>query len=270
VDEAGRFTSEVPHFAGRSVLDVNDDIIAWLRAQGILLHAWNFTHSYPHCWRCRRPVIFRATDQWFMIVDHDGHRDRCLDRVENAVKWDPPNSKNRIREAVRNRPDWCLSRQRSWGVGIPGLYCEACGAATLDRRVLERAAQRTRESDSDSWYERSVEEFLPDGFTCPSCGKPGPFRKEEDVLDVWFDSGSTHRAIQGFAPGAQAGVGTGAQGQGRRCSTSRAPISTAAGSTPRSWSASASSARRRSRSSPRTAGCWTRPDAPCTNRSATS
>jgi len=196
VDEAGRFTSEVPHFAGRSVLDVNDDIIAWLREQGLLLHTWNFTHSYPHCWRCRKPVIFRATDQWFMIVDHDGHRDRCLDRVENAVAWDPPSSKNRIRDAVKNRPDWCLSRQRSWGVGIPGLYCEACGAATLDRRVLERAAALTRTSDSDSWYERAVEEFLPKGLTCPACGKPGPFRKEEDVLDVWFDSGSTHRAVQ--------------------------------------------------------------------------
>jgi isoleucyl-tRNA synthetase len=196
VDEAGKFTSEVPHFAGRSVLDVNDDIIAWLRAQNILLHAWNFTHSYPHCWRCRRPVIFRATDQWFMIVDHDGHRDRCLERVENAVSWDPASSKNRIRDAVKNRPDWCLSRQRSWGVGIPGLYCEACGKAALDRRVLERAAEFTRTSDSDSWYERPVQDFLPQGFTCPSCGKPGPFRKEEDVLDVWFDSGSTHRAIQ--------------------------------------------------------------------------
>jgi isoleucyl-tRNA synthetase len=140
-------------------------------------------------------VIFRATDQWFMIVDHDGHRDRCLDRIEH-VRWDPPSSKNRIRESVRNRPDWCLSRQRSWGVGIPGVYCEACGTATLDRRVLERAAQFTRESDSDSWYERPVEDFLPQGFTCPACGKPGPFRKEVDVLDVWFDSGNTHRAIQ--------------------------------------------------------------------------
>jgi isoleucyl-tRNA synthetase len=196
VDEAGRFTSEVAHFAGRSVLDVNDDIIAWLREQKLLLHAWSFTHSYPHCWRCRKPVIFRATDQWFMIVDHDGHRDRCLDRLEHAVRWDPASSKNRIREAVRNRPDWCVSRQRSWGVGIPGVYCEACGVATLDARVLQRAAQRTRESDSDSWYEHPVEDFLPHGFTCPACGKPGPFRKEEDVLDVWFDSGSTHRAIQ--------------------------------------------------------------------------
>jgi isoleucyl-tRNA synthetase len=196
VDEAGRFTSEVPHFAGRSVLDVNDDIILWLKEQKLLLHDWRFTHSYPHCWRCRKPVIFRATDQWFLIVDHDGHRERCLDLIEDRVRWDPASSQNRIRDAVKNRPDWCLSRQRSWGVGIPGLYCESCGTATLDPRVLARAAELTRASDSDSWYEQPVESFLPDGFTCPSCGKAGPFRKEQDVLDVWFDSGSTHRALR--------------------------------------------------------------------------
>jgi isoleucyl-tRNA synthetase len=196
VDEGGRFTPEVPHFAGRSVLDVNADIITWLREQGVLLHDWTFTHSYPHCWRCRKPVIFRATDQWFMIVDHDGHRDRCIEQIEHAVRWDPDSSRNRIREAVRSRPDWCLSRQRSWGVGIPAVYCEACGTATLDSRVVRRAAERVRAADSDVWYERPLEDFLPAGYTCPSCHAAGPFRREEDVLDVWFDSGSTHRAIQ--------------------------------------------------------------------------
>jgi len=196
VDEAGRFTDEVPAFAGRSVLDVDADLIAWLREQGVLLHATSFTHSYPHCWRCRRPVIFRATDQWFMIVDHDGHRDRCLERIEHAVRWDPENSRNRIREAVRNRPDWCLSRQRSWGVGIPAVYCESCGVPSLDARVLAIAARRVRESDSDVWYEQPVEAFLPEGYACPACGATGPFRREEDVLDVWFDSGNTYRAVQ--------------------------------------------------------------------------
>jgi len=196
VDEGGRFTSEVSEFAGRSVLEVNDDIITWLRSHGVLLHAWSITHSYPHCWRCRNPVIFRATDQWFMIVDHDGHRDRCLDRVENAVRWDPPTSRNRIRDAVKNRPDWCLSRQRAWGVGIPAIYCETCGQPSLDARVVARAAGLVRASDSDVWYEQPVEDFLPPGFRCAACGASGPFRKEEDVLDVWFDSGSTHRALQ--------------------------------------------------------------------------
>ena len=196
VDEAGKLTAEVPHFAGRSVLDVNDDIIRWLGEQGVLLHATSFVHSYPHCWRCRKPVIFRATDQWFMIIDHDGHRDRCVAEVEKAVAWDPDNSRNRIREAVKNRPDWCLSRQRSWGVGIPAIYCEGCGTPTLDKRVMAKAAEVVRASDSDAWYERPVEDFLPPGFACPQCRSTGPFRKEEDVLDVWFDSGSTHRAIQ--------------------------------------------------------------------------
>src|SRR5262249_29556352 len=196
VDEGGRFTSEVPEFAGRSVLDVDDDIIRWLEARGVLLHAWRITHSYPHCWRCRRPVIFRATDQWFMIVDHDGHRDRCVEAIETAVRWDPASSRNRIREAVKGRPDWCLSRQRAWGVGIPAVYCEACGTPALDARVLARAAQHVRSADSDAWYARPIEDFLPAGFACAACGSQGPFRKEEDVLDVWFDSGCTHRALQ--------------------------------------------------------------------------
>ncbi|MEQ1834568.1 MAG: isoleucine--tRNA ligase, partial [Candidatus Eisenbacteria bacterium] len=196
VDEAGRFTPDVAHFAGRSVLDVNDDIIRWLGEQGVLLHSWKFTHSYPHCWRCHKPVIFRATDQWFFIVDHDGHRERCVEAVEKSVKWDPDSSRNRIREAVKSRPDWCLSRQRSWGVGIPAVYCEKCGVPSLDARVMKKAAELVRARDSDTWYERPVEDFLPTGYACGACGSAGPFRKEEDVLDVWFDSGSTHRAIQ--------------------------------------------------------------------------
>ncbi len=200
VDEGGRFTPEVEGFAGRSVLEVNDDIVRRLGEQGLLLHAGRLTHSYPHCWRCRKAVIFRATDQWFMIVDHTGHRDRCVERIERDVRWDPDSARNRIREAVRSRPDWCLSRQRSWGVGIPAVYCEACGVPTLDARVLRRAAERVREADSDVWYERPVEEFLPPGFACPACGAAGPFRREEDVLDVWFDSGCTHRAVQRSHP----------------------------------------------------------------------
>lgn len=196
VDESGRFTPEVAEFAGRSVLEVNDAITEWLLGRGVLLHASVFTHSYPHCWRCRKPVIFRATDQWFMIVDHEGHRERCVELIERAVRWDPASSQNRIREAVRSRPDWCLSRQRTWGVGIPALYCEACGEPSLDERVMRRAAQLTREHTSDAWYERPVEDFLPPGHTCAKCGAAGPFRKETDVLDVWFDSGSTHRAVQ--------------------------------------------------------------------------
>ena len=196
VDTAGRFTAGAEPFVGRSVLDVDPDIIRWVGERGRVLSASKIVHSYPHCWRCRGPVIFRATDQWFMVIDANGHRGKALAAIENEVRWDPPASQNRIRESVRERPDWCLSRQRSWGVGIPAVYCEACDSALLDAGVIGRAAAVTREHGSDAWFEQPVERFLPDGFRCTKCGKGGPFRKETDILDVWFDSGSTHRAVQ--------------------------------------------------------------------------
>jgi len=198
VDEAGRFTAGAEPFVGRSVIEpeLNREIIARLRDQDRLVAEGTLTHAYPHCWRCRKPVIFRATQQWFMIIDHDGHRDHALAAIERDVRWEPPSSQNRIRDAVRLRPDWCLSRQRSWGVGIPALYCEACGEAELDPRVMATAAALTREQGSDAWYQLPVERFLPPQATCRHCGQAGPFRKETDILDVWFDSGSTHRAIQ--------------------------------------------------------------------------
>jgi isoleucyl-tRNA synthetase len=214
VDEAGRFTEGTEPFVGRSVLEVNPDIVTWLRERDRLLASSTFVHSYPHCWRCHQPVIFRATDQWFMIIDHrpaspgakaDGptHRERALELIE-SVRWDPPTSQNRIRESVRLRPDWCLSRQRSWGVGIPALYCEPCGQALLDPGVMRRATEVTRLHGSDAWYERPIEDFLPPGLTCPGCGRSGPFRRETDILDVWFDSGSTHRAVRATHAGLDA------------------------------------------------------------------
>jgi isoleucyl-tRNA synthetase len=212
VDETGRFLAGAEPFVGHSVLEVNTDIIAWLKERGRLLAASTFVHAYPHCWRCRQPVIFRATDQWFMIIDHApaplaadaaggrvSHRDRALALIE-AVRWDPASSQNRIRESVRLRPDWCLSRQRSWGVGIPAVYCEACGEPILDAGVMRRAVELTRAHGSDAWYERAIEEFLPAGFACPACAATGPFRREGDILDVWFDSGSTHRAVRDTHP----------------------------------------------------------------------
>ncbi len=215
VDEAGRFTAGAEPFVGRSVLDVNPDIIAWLRERGRLLGASTFSHSYPHCWRCHQPVIFRATWQWFMIIDHDGHRERALDAIEREVRWDPESSQNRIRESVRGRPDWCLSRQRTWGVGIPAVYCTACETARLDAGVMARAAELTAEEGSDAWYEHPVERFLPEGFRCASCGASGPFRKETDILDVWFDSGSTHRAVQVTHPALKAAWDRALGGAGR-------------------------------------------------------
>ncbi|MBI3538746.1 MAG: isoleucine--tRNA ligase [Candidatus Eisenbacteria bacterium] len=203
VDEAGRFTAGAEPFVGERVIDpeLNQRIVARLREQGRLFASGTLTHAYPHCWRCRQPVIFRATKQWFMIIDHDGHRTKALAAIERDVRWEPPSSQNRIRDAVRLRPDWCLSRQRSWGVGIPAVYCESCGEATLDPGVMRQAAALTREHGSDAWYELPVERFLRAGLRCPACHAAGPFRKETDILDVWFDAGSTWRAAQVTHPG---------------------------------------------------------------------
>ncbi|HTK30345.1 MAG TPA: isoleucine--tRNA ligase [Candidatus Saccharimonadaceae bacterium] len=211
VDEAGRLMEGAEPFVGRSVLEVNPDIVAWLKERGRLVASSTFTHSYPHCWRCRQPVIFRATKQWFLIIDHApeplaqgdarlAHRERALEAIERDVRWDPAGSLNRIRESVKARPDWCLSRQRAWGVGIPAVYCEACGEAFLDSGVMARAAEQTRLHGSDAWYERDLAEFVPAGFRCPLCQAAGPFRREDDILDVWFDSGSTHLAIRRTHP----------------------------------------------------------------------
>ncbi len=194
VDEGGVLMEEAAPFQGQHVFKVNDPIIAWLAERGLLLARATLTHSYPHCWRCRNPVIFRATDQWFMAIDANDHRHRALRAIE-TTRWDPPSSKNRITAAVEGRPDWCLSRQRAWGVGIPALYCEACNQPTVHRDVIARVAARVRASNSDVWYTEPAEAFVPPGFACLSCGSKGPFRKETDILDVWFDSGSTHRAV---------------------------------------------------------------------------
>jgi isoleucyl-tRNA synthetase len=198
VDEAGRFTAGAEPFVGRSVIDpdLNREIVERLRAEGRLVADGTITHSYPHCWRCHGPVIFRATKQWFVMIDHDRHRERSLEAIERDVRWEPPSSQNRIRDAVRLRPDWCISRQRSWGVGIPAIYCGSCEEAFLDPHVLERAAALTRELGADAWYELPVERFVAESLACPNCGARGPFRKESDILDVWFDAGSSHRAIQ--------------------------------------------------------------------------
>ena len=191
------------------------------------------THAYPHCWRCRQPVIFRATDQWFMIIDHDGHRDRALARIEDDVRWDPPGSQNRIRESVRGRPDWCLSRQRAWGVGIPAVYCEACDAALLDPRVMARAAEVTRAEGSDAWYEKPVSHFLPEGFTCTACGTPGsvPQGDRHPRRVVRLGHHAPRRARD--APRARRGVGRAPSATAAASPTSRVPTSTAAGSTRR-------------------------------------
>ncbi|MGQ9463370.1 MAG: isoleucine--tRNA ligase [Candidatus Fervidibacter sp.] len=195
VDEQGCFTEEAgERLKGLFVhTDGNRKVVEWLNETGALLKLGTIKHNYPHCWRCRNPVIFRATTQWFMNVDHNGHRQKCLEAIER-VKWVPEEGKGRIIAMVQNRPDWCLSRQRAWGVGIPVFYCRSCNQPICTRETIKSVADWIRKEGSDAWFDRSDEELLPKGFKCPNCGGT-EFTKETDVLDVWFDSGCTHRVV---------------------------------------------------------------------------
>ncbi len=194
VDDRGIFTDEVPEFAGHKVLAANPLIVEKLTAVGSLLHEEKLTHSYPHCWRCKRPIIFRATPQWFMSVEHDGLRAAMLDTVKK-VQWIPSYGENRIAGMVDVRPDWCLSRQRLWGVPIPVFYCSSCGEPLLDGKVIGHIAGLFAEHGSDYWFERTPAELLaPLSVACKKCGG-AEFRKEEDILDVWFDSGVSSEAV---------------------------------------------------------------------------
>jgi len=194
VDVQGKFTAEVgERIAGKYVRDADAEIIEWLREQGALMAHEPYEHQYPYCWRCHSPLLFRATVQWFMNIDHKNHRQRCLEAIDR-VKWFPPQSINRIRSMVQGRPHWCLSRQRAWGVGIPAFYCKACGEVLLEPALIARIADEVEKAGSDVWFEKPAEFFLPEGIRCPKCGNT-TFDKEDDILDVWFDSGCTHRAV---------------------------------------------------------------------------
>ena len=193
VDPEGRFTSEAGDLQGESVFKVDPKIIQKLRDRGALLKEETLPHSYPHCWRCKKPVIFRATEQWFISMEKNRLREAALGAIEQ-VRWVPPWGKDRIRGMLESRPDWCISRQRSWGVPIPAVYCKKCNEAILTQDLCEHVAGIVEAEGSDAWFTRPVAELVPPDLACPSCGRTDFFR-EEDILDVWFDSGVSHASV---------------------------------------------------------------------------
>src|SRR5687767_6249506 len=228
VDAAGNFIAEVEHFGGMNIFDANPKIVEFLRDKGMLLYSEKYQHRYPHCWRCKNPVVFRATPQWFVSMDelrpiaergvrnadfepeHAGiHneiqnpkskiqntnplRQQALDEI-TRVRWHPEWGEGRMANMFKTRPDWCVSRQRSWGVPIPVFYCQGCDEAVADPKIIDHVADIFAKETADAWYARSESELLPDGYKCAKCGC-ADFRKETDILDVWFDSGSSCVAV---------------------------------------------------------------------------
>ncbi|MFN2531163.1 MAG: isoleucine--tRNA ligase [Pyrinomonadaceae bacterium] len=220
VDSSGRFTSEVENFAGMRVFDANEKIVDFMRQTGVLLFSEQYDHRYPHCWRCKNPVIFRATPQWFIAMDEahgkvvekdDDGRDRsnytenysdnprtslraaALSEIER-VEWFPAWGVDRMRNMLKGRPDWCVSRQRVWGVSIPVFYCASCTEAVADPAVIHHVADIFEKESGDAWYTREAKELLPSGYVCKACGSD-EWTKETDILDVWFDSGVSSIAV---------------------------------------------------------------------------
>ncbi len=195
VNSKGIFNADGGPFTGQHVFKANDAIIADLKNRGLLLFSQPLQHTYPHCWRCKNPIIFRATEQWFLSVDHNHLRDHLRRAIEHDVQWVPPAGRERILSMVTTRPDWCLSRQRLWGVPIPALACAGCkGEQKLFVEVITYFAGIVKTKGSDAWFELPVEQLLPKGFKCPACGGHD-FAKTNDILDVWFDSGVSHQAV---------------------------------------------------------------------------
>jgi len=193
VDDTGTFTKEAAIYAGKKIPGVNRDICADLLESGDLLNQNQINHSYPHCWRCKEPVIYRATPQWFISMEENGLRAKSLDNIKK-VTWTPGWGMQRIYAMIEHRPDWCLSRQRSWGVPITVVSCKSCGEIVKNDELIENIDSLFREEGADAWFSHEIEDFLPAGLACSSCGA-ADFTRENDILDVWFDSGVSHAAV---------------------------------------------------------------------------
>ncbi len=196
LDAGGHYNDAVELFAGLKVWDANPKVEAALRERGRLWSREDFDHQYPHCWRCHNPVIFMATSQWFIAMDAKQFRQRALTSI-GETRWIPEWGRARIEGMIANRPDWCISRQRAWGVPIPAMDCVKCGTAVMTKAMVDKAAKVFDVHGADAWYERPIDEFVPAGLTCASCGG-AEFEREWNILDVWFDSGSSHEAVLPF------------------------------------------------------------------------
>ncbi|MGA2400915.1 MAG: isoleucine--tRNA ligase, partial [Syntrophobacteraceae bacterium] len=193
VDDTGHFTEDVPFFAGQFVFDANKSVTAKLKDDGKLMLEADIVHSYPHCWRCKNPVIFRATPQWFISMEKNDLRRKALEWIDR-VQWIPGWGRERIHNMVANRPDWCISRQRSWGVPITVFRCSECGTYITSGEVFDHVVALFEKEGADAWFSRPLEYLLPEGLTCPGCGG-GKLEREKDILDVWFDSGTSFAAV---------------------------------------------------------------------------
>ncbi len=193
VDHKARFTKEAGQFAGEHVHKANKGVIALLKEKNALLAEEKISHSYPHCWRCKHPVIFRATEQWFISMKTNELLKKTVENV-HAVTWVPGWGKDRFLSMVERRPDWCISRQRAWGVPIVAFTCKDCGQLLLEKTIIDHVADIVEKEGADAWFTKSSAELLPAGTVCKKCGKQD-FEKEMDILDVWFDSGVSHAAV---------------------------------------------------------------------------
>mgnify|MGYP000049040343 FL=1 len=204
VDDDGKFYTGEEFgtggpFSGMDTDEANPHIIEFLRERGTLVLEKKITHSYPHCWRCKHPVLFRATDQWFVSMDKTGLREQAGKEVRENVKWYPAHAANRIGAMVEQRPDWCISRQRNWGVPIPSYTCADCGEKVMNDATLDAVIKLFHEKGSDAWFTDAPESYLGEACVCPKCGGHH-LKADKDILDVWWDSGVSWKAVCEYRP----------------------------------------------------------------------